>query len=834
MSEYEDVDDEPILNPISQINAIQEANHTPNAPKISQLYDPVNPEISPEDSNPWTSPSLSLYAESNSSSVKSSKTLNVDFFNPNQTKDTLLPLYIRPVSTFFPVSSATRQLTNIPCALIITPGLVDQNRVPITDLSNSSLIRCPRCAAHINPYCDISADGKHWKCAICSNDTIFLSGNVHVANVPKKESSQIYSPLNPKKKEIKTIADLYSQGSSDFRDSLISHEDRLEISSPVVDIIAPQNYNVHKKAGPSFLFIFDLSYNSIAHSFAQIAASSVLSIVNEISDDTYISLITIDDKLTIFDFKKNNRTTYPELEPEILKDELTTHVCKLKDESGCCKNRFISVLKEIQNIKIDISKASKRKVKSGNCIGSAFEVVPHILKDIGGIVMAFIFGTCDVGPRAVSERSKDEMVNENILLHMPKTDKSAFYGGIARLYARSMISLHLFAASKEKEFIDLPVIGIPCGLTGGRCHFFGGFDPLFHFSEIHREIYRTLTTKYFWDATLRLRNSSSLTIGRIHANCQIASQNTISLPVIAAEDSFVFEFALHMHITTDTLPFQFELEWNDDNRRRMIRVFTFSLPVTDDPLRILKHVDESALITVLMKRTISSILSNGVTMAKQFFIEEAVKIICVTSGAPLLSKNGVVSNRQINIRLFPNLKSFSKMAFALIQSSYFSLNFPNGPDGRFSQILQMRSIGIVDLILFIYPRLLTVDNEILPLCKKSLDKYKESLPDPNNYILIVHSCNAIFIWAKSRDVLVNELSSTSDPNVIDHSGVIDVDKITSQKLKDLIHSCWIISRKYLLSFAIYGDDIIESLLIEESLSSGFTYASYIQSLMKKA
>ena len=84
MSEYEDVDDEPILNPISQINAIQEANHTPNAPKISQLYDPVNPEISPEDSNPWTSPSLSLYAESNSSSVKSSKTLNVDFFNPNQ------------------------------------------------------------------------------------------------------------------------------------------------------------------------------------------------------------------------------------------------------------------------------------------------------------------------------------------------------------------------------------------------------------------------------------------------------------------------------------------------------------------------------------------------------------------------------------------------------------------------------------------------------------------------------------------------------------------------------------------------------------------------------
>ena len=100
-------------------------------------------------------------------------------------------------------------------------------------------------------------------------------------------------------------------------------------------------------------FIFDLSYNSIAHSFAQIAASSVLSIVNEISDDTYISLITIDDQLTIFDFTKTNRTTYPELEPEILKDELTTHVCKLKDESGCCKNRFISVLKEIQNIKID-------------------------------------------------------------------------------------------------------------------------------------------------------------------------------------------------------------------------------------------------------------------------------------------------------------------------------------------------------------------------------------------------------------------------------------------------------------------------------------------------
>lgn len=224
------------------------------------------------------------------------------------------------------------------------------------------------------------------------------------------------------------------------------------------------------------------------------------------------------------------------------------------------------------------------------------------------------------------------------------------------------------------------------------------------------------------------------------------------------------------------------------------------------------------------------VLAEGAITAAKFFVEETKDIAKAISAKYKANDKDLIPNYKFNFVLFPNFKRFPKITFGLIKSPYLLDKFPNGPDGRFAQILQMRAIGIVDLILYVYPRLLTIENKILPLSKKSLNQYMESLN--NNCILIVHSCNAIFIWAISKEVLISKLSSSCDNDVVSQSGAINIDKITDQKLKDLIRSCWNISRKYLLSFAIYGENVLDSLLIEDSITSNFNYASWICSLAK--
>ncbi|OHT16023.1 Sec23/Sec24 trunk domain containing protein [Tritrichomonas foetus] len=707
-------EEEPELRPIKPSPPQNTVKKEP-----AHYFTPLNSNpINPQTTNPWKNPSL--------------------------LSNNILPSYFRPVSTHFPISQATAQATHLPFGLVINPGLVSD--VPITDLSSSTLVRCPRCSAHLCPFCRISSDCRRWKCAICGGESMFLNVNV---------------------------------------------SERKEVTTPILDMIVPKNYMPHEKAGPSFLFIFDISYDSISHGFAQSAAASLLSSLESLNDDTFVSIMTINDKLTIYDIYRNRRAVYVDLDS--LKDEIYSHVCTLQGN----REKVTSMLKEIQNLTIDhLTQDSDSKtqtdtfMKKGHCFGSALEAASVVLQEIGGVAMAFVYNYATVGPRAVAHRSRDEMVNEIALLKMSKTENSMFYANISKTLAKSAISLHLFAGSDE--FADLAIMGVPCGLTAGKCHFYKNFQPMTHSNELHREIYRTLTTKYLWDATMKLRISNGVTVRRIHSNCQMYERDMMCLPAMTPEDSFTYELDILPHVTTHAVTFQFALAWNNNSRQRIIRIFTFSLPISEDPLEILRNVDEGALTTLLTKRTIPILLAEGAVAAAKLFVHET-KLLTVNK----------------------HFKSVPQFTYGILQSSYLAHNFPSGPDGRFAHIIQMRSAGIVDLMLYSYPRLLTIENELVSLSKTATK---------NHNFLILHSNDAVYVWGKTKEILSQETSISIDEN----THIIDVSTLQNEQLKKIIHECWEMSRRFLLTIAIYGLNALDGFLVEDAISDNFLYSSWIQ------
>ena len=694
------VDEEPEFRPI-----FKKLSEEPKKPLTDKYYTPLDSiKKHPQISNPWN--------------------------NPNLLSNKNFPSYFRPISTFFPISNSTAQSTHLPFGLVINPGLAAD--VPITDLSKSSIIRCPKCNAYLSPFSKISSDGKFWKCCICGMETMFINCTL---------------------------------------------SERKELTSPIIDIIAPNNYKTHENSGPSFLFILDISFQALISGFTQSAVASLLTSIEYLDDNTFVSIMTVNDKLTIYDVLKNNMTTYSEL--DLIKEEIYSHVCTIKDN----KDKIISILKQIQ-------KLSPENAPHGHCLGSAMEAAEIVLQNTGGVILAFVYNRTSIGPKSVSPRSKDDMVNEIALLKMSKTENSKFYANIGKSFTNNCICFHLFVATDG--FADLAVMGVPCGLTAGKCHIYKNFDISTHSGDLHREIYRTITTKYLWDATMKLRISNGVYVRRIYSNCILVERDQLYLPAMSPEDSFTYEFEIQPHVTTQTVTFQFALAWNNDLKQRIIRVFTFSLPITEDPYQILQNVDEGALLTLLTKRTIPKILSEGAVAAARLFVHET-KMLTTSS----------------------NFRSLPQFAYGILQSPYLSHNFPTGPDGRFSQIIQMRAAGIVDIMLFSYPRLLTIDNELITLSKNSIQ---------DKTFLILHSVDFILIWGKEK----SDLSTYIDEQLIDQNGIIDSSNIQNERIKCIIKECWEMSRRFLLLVGIYGEDKLNGFLIEDSISNNFVYSQWIQ------
>lgn len=633
------------------------------------------------------------------------------WLNPKLLSDHPMPLYFRTVSTVLPVSAEVCKIAGIPFGLVITPANVAN--APIQDCTKINTVRCPRCNAYLCPWCKVITNNK-WKCALCGYTSIMTTG--------------------------------------------VSFEERKEMKTPVIDLIAPKTYVTHPMAGPSFMFVFDISYDAISTNFVQSAAASVLSSLDSIDDDTYISFALVDHQLTLFDFVRNKRIVISDFEDEV---KVSISKCKLLD----CKSKLISVLQEIINI-------SPNKSSIGHCLGEVFNEIPNILDEIGGVVMIFCSGAPRIGPHSAPSRANSNLNKEKDLLRMPPEQKSFFYKDIASIIAHKSISVYLFVSCPG--FADLAVIGVPSGLTSGKVYSFPNYSQDMQ-GSLHSTIYKTMSTNYLWDSTLMLRMGPGVSIVRTIANSLTGDRNIVIVPILSPEDSITFDLKIDPHVTTDNVVFQFSLVWTNEKRQRMIRVFTFSLPVSMDPQVISENVDEISLLSLLTKRAITKHLTDGAVSACASFVKEAKQII----------------------KLNKNFQSFPQLAFGVLKSPFLMEKHPQGADGRIELIINIRNMGIIDLLLYAYPRLLKADGTLLPLTRESLDG-----------LLILHSNDKILLWNSELE------------------GQVSIDQIANDQIVDTIKSCWKLSGRFLPVFAVKS---LENYLVEDALETNLSFTDWMTS-----
>lgn len=629
------------------------------------------------------------------------------------------PSYFRPTIKVFPRSPQSLLDSNIPLGITLEPGKV-QIQDPV-DVSELGILRCNSCSAFHNMCCRI-INNRTWTCPICNHE------NICVSNGPN---------LN----------------------------DREERKSVVVDLIAPKIFNDNPDICPTYLFLIDLSKESLDLNIPRTVAQSIIANIDFINENANVALITFANYVTVYDLTRMRKTVYFEYEELDVKTKPSNF--------GKAKKNLITCLNEIIEFKDG---------PSGNCFGNAFQVAMQMLNESGGLVLSFLASSPNAGNLRIIPRSAEE-IGRGIKMYLPnKNGNDDFYMKSTAKCAKSGISVTVFSFTTTNE---LGTIGVLPRFTSGHLYHYKATKETISsdLRRLHKDIFETLSVDYMWNAKLYYYLNPALVLDKILSNTSRLDRNQLALSCFSPKDSITLQLSLANHITQPFVVLQFALLYTDIFRRRRVRIFTFNINATSVYERLFDNIDQQALCSMIVKSGVYAMFLQDIAYGK-----DAIKLMATK----ILSK---VKNNNLQLALT-----------GAIANDLFTVDRTITYDSRIEMMLNVRRYGVIDTNLFAYPRLIDLDHKI-----RRLREFETSNPP-----LILHTPEKIVLFALTYDSL---LELVKDPDEVDHT--VAKENIINKDVNDIVEECYLLSGRWLPIECVVGGSNFEKYLVESRVSKKY-------------
>lgn len=709
-------------------------------------------------SAPSSSSNLNLYSIS---SQPSNPTLETSIFpwenstvlnsptvkNANTQQTYSLPPYFRSISTCIPISKEVQTNAGVPLGIIVTPGLI--TNAPVINKSDSIVYRCSKCQGYLSPYTKVNLnDGKSYTCPLC--------GQMNTISV---------TPSNPRPLE---------------------PQYHPEYSNPVYDIIAPKTYVMLPKFVPVFSILVDVSIPAYTCGFTSQFLTSIKTILPSINQNICVNLITFADKVTTFDIINQREIIVPDSN-DLVVPKITP--ARLQDNM----NNLIEIIDEL------ISRQPS-PTAVGNCLPTALLLCTKLMQGYSGNAFIGVVNIPTLGPYPLHPRDPNQ--DELSMLKLPSDGSGKFFRDVAFHFSHAYASYHIFAISHNMSpqnqsagKIDMPVIGVPSGLTGGRCHYYGQATSE-SLARLHVDLFNELTTNYFYNASLRMRCTAGVKISKLHGNFLVQNKDLINFPVLMPESAISIELTVESELkNVSECLFQLALLWTSLEGVRMIRIFNFSLPVVSDVKTIRSSIDEGALATFFAKRVVHSVLSSGKESAMKLIHRDMFNII----------------SHSISVR------SMFHLSHAISLSQLISVPCDFGVDGRMCVSVFTRAANVVEMMLYLYPRMFALDSTIVDSVYNKYAGISPNFLGPlplaaesfgYGSVFLFHTNTKIYIWvSKAADPsFLNGVFGCSSIQDLPTEIPSDIQTPENQKIQLLLNECWKLSGKYIPNEVIPQED----------------------------
>lgn len=584
--------------------------------------------------------------------------------------------------------------------------------------------------------------------------------------------------------------DVYSCGICGKKDAFtqsIHSFQQLIGQNNVYDIMPPEIYEDQINGGPLYAMIFDVSSEAISSGFTRQMMLTFKTTLEEMSDRAYIVLGTMSTNITLFNFETCGEIVITDVDHKIFLDMCIGRIGRYRK----VLNRYMECLLE------------RPGVSGGNCLGSAINLLSYILYDYGGVIIIGCFGMPSVGEGALQPRAVTSQTVEQDLLKTDTGDAGKYYKELIYECSRAYASVHLFCASLTDRSVDLATFSVVSGHTGGSVNVYSPFEGDMP-ETLHNDLFRVLTSNYYWNCAVRLRHSEGIRIRNVISNIYVTSRQEVRCCSLSSEHGCAFQLTVDDEVREAF--FQLAVLWTGYNRKRYVRIFNFRLPVSSDPYQIVRSANQGALISLFSKIVTQDVLRDGVQAASKIVRD------CISNA--------------FSRKLIP--ESMPYLLHSLLSSGLLTSTHVNGIDGRVSYILKVRRFNTVDMVLELYPRFISLDypDVCLPLENNSFTA---------GNIFLFHTPNVIYIY-------VSPESTSSE--LLDTFGVDDIDMLPKsvpttdgQKntiLNELLEGCYNLSRRYLTNKIVTNSSpdvrVIGDLLVDEARGGQMNIQGFFSSL----
>lgn len=568
--------------------------------------------------------------------------------------------FIRSTLNVVPTTNSLLKKSKLPFALIISPFSALQEANDNVPVIEGEFCRCKRCRCYFNPYVTLLNQGHRWKCNICGmpND---LPQRFH-------ENTGVWS--------------------------------RTDLNHSVVDFVAPSSYMVRPPQPPVYVFLIDVSIQSISNGLLATASRVIKENLDRLpntDDRCQVAFVAVDQAMHFFDIGGAEEGDVPSM---FVVTDLEKPFLPLP--SGLLVN-LTRHRNQIDTLLDKLPEMFDKNINAHSGLCSALKACHDMISSIGGKVVVLTASIPDVGLGSLEAREDRKVfgtAKESALLR----PASKFYKVFAIDCNKAQISIDLFLFSNRYQ--DVASLSNLPRFTGGQTYFYPGWNASRAEDAIKlaHELGEHMAMEVGLEAVMRVRCSSTLKTSAFYGNMFNRSTDLCAFPAFPRDQTYVIEIGVEDTTAAPTVGFQVAVLHSTSSGQRRIRCITLHLPTSSAIQDIYASADQLAITTYLSHKACEKALSSGLEDASQFVYSKIVDLL-MTYKKELMTTNVGSSSP---LQFCANLRMLPLLANALLKSVGIRKSNQIASDLRSASICLLSTLPVKYLINYLHPDLFSL------------------------------------------------------------------------------------------------------------------------------
>ncbi|KAK4192223.1 hypothetical protein QBC35DRAFT_484600 [Podospora australis] len=595
------------------------------------------------------------------------------------------PKFARLSLTNIPATAEGLKSTALPLGLLLQPLAplqAGELEIPVLDFGDSGPPRCHRCRAYINPFMMFRSGGNKFVCNLCN-----------YANDTPVEYFCATSPQGVR----------------------VDRDQRPELTRGTVEFVVPKEYWTREPVGLRYVFVIDVTQESFNKGFLESFCDGILRALYAPEDDeekdengeikrriplgAKVGFVTYDKEVHFYNVSPALEQAQMMIMPDI-EDPFVPLSEGLFVDPYESKAVITSLLTRLPQMFSNIKNPEPALLSTLNSVVAALEKT-------GGKIFCSLAALPTWGPGRLFMRDDGKHPGGEPDKKLFSTEHPAW-----RKIGEKLVSIgagvDFFMAAPSGGYLDIATVGYVSATTGGETFYYPNFIAPRDNTKLSLEIKHAVTRETGYQALMKVRCSNGLQVSGYHGNfIQHTFGADLEIGVIDSDKALGVTFGYDGKLDSKLdAHFQAALLYTTASGQRRVRCINVVAGVSEQARDSIKFIDQDAVYAILAKEASTKLATTSSTL-KDIRLSLTERTIDVLAN---YRKNFLAQAHPPGQLVMPErLKEFAMYMLGMLKCRAFKGGNETS-DRRVHEMRMIRSMGALELSLYLYPRMIPIHN----------------------------------------------------------------------------------------------------------------------------